>query len=73
MSPKTRKVLDLKNLKLELINAYRKDKRKGIERILDKYGQTQYLKRHKRYQLTVQSAENMCKHWINELLITNQN
>jgi hypothetical protein len=72
MSPKTRKTLDLMSLKLELINSYRKNGRAGIERILDKYGQSAYLKRHKQYNTTVMSAENMCKHWLHELMVTNQ-
>lgn len=72
MSPKTRKILNFKNLKLKLINSYRKDGREGIIKILEESGQTSYLKRHNQFEPTVLLAENMCKQWIHEELITNQ-
>jgi hypothetical protein len=72
MSPTTRRVLNFKNLKLELINAYRKNGQRGIEKILEKNTQVAYLKRHKMYKSTVLMAENMCKQWIHETMITNQ-
>ncbi len=73
MSPKTRRVLNFKNLKLELIIEYRKNGREGIIKILEKSGQIPYLKRHHQFEPTVLLAENMCKQWIHEAMVTNQN
>ena len=73
MTLKTRRVLNFKNLKLELINSYRKEGREGIIKILEKSGQVPYLKRHHQFEPTILLAENMCKQWVHEILITNQN
>lgn len=73
MTNQIKRVLLFKNLKLKLINSYRKDGREGIIKILEENGQIPYLKRHHQLEPTVLLAENMCKQWIHEELITNQN